>query len=225
MLVGNHDGGYVFPDAICLGSFYYEPSRHRRPSPLRDDARLPVPHRAVADRVAAALRRACPRRAVTARRSSTPATTSSSIPAARFEAFRNFADRRTITLGHRTGFVRQALIHTVPITPVVSVGAHETLFVLARGDKLARKLGLLAHPRRRRRRSGSASPSASAGAPSRTSRSRRRSSSRCWSRSACGRSSTTPTPTTNTSSARASSSSARACRKSRRGSTASADIR
>src|SRR5437762_1425022 len=24
MLVGNHDGGYVFPDAICLGSFYYD---------------------------------------------------------------------------------------------------------------------------------------------------------------------------------------------------------
>ena len=24
MIVGNHDGGYVFPDAICLGSFYYD---------------------------------------------------------------------------------------------------------------------------------------------------------------------------------------------------------
>ena len=24
MVVGNHDGGYVFPDAICLGSFYYD---------------------------------------------------------------------------------------------------------------------------------------------------------------------------------------------------------
>src|SRR4051794_30761956 len=24
MVVGNHDGGYVFPDAICLGGFYYD---------------------------------------------------------------------------------------------------------------------------------------------------------------------------------------------------------
>ena len=23
MLVGNHDGGYLFPDACCMGSFYY----------------------------------------------------------------------------------------------------------------------------------------------------------------------------------------------------------
>ena len=30
----------------------------------------------------------------------------------------------------------------MPITPVVSVGAHETLFVLARGNELAKKLGL-----------------------------------------------------------------------------------
>jgi len=38
--------------------------------------------------------------------------------------------------------VRQALVHRVPITPVVSVGAHETLFVLARGHELAKKIGL-----------------------------------------------------------------------------------
>ena len=30
----------------------------------------------------------------------------------------------------------------MPITPVVSVGAHETLFVLARGNRLAKLLGL-----------------------------------------------------------------------------------
>ena len=33
-------------------------------------------------------------------------------------------------------------MHRPPITPVVSVGAHETLFVLARGSQLAKKLGL-----------------------------------------------------------------------------------
>ena len=38
--------------------------------------------------------------------------------------------------------MRQSLDKRVPITPVVSVGAHETLFVLARGHELAKKLGL-----------------------------------------------------------------------------------
>ena len=63
-------------------------------------------------------------------------------PGGSYEAFRRYKDRRTISLGHRTGFVRQALDKRVPITPVVSVGAHETLFVLARGSGLAKKLGL-----------------------------------------------------------------------------------
>jgi hypothetical protein len=47
-----------------------------------------------------------------------------------------------IDLGGRTGFVAQAIRWNVPITPVVSVGGHETLFVLASGYDFARRVGL-----------------------------------------------------------------------------------
>lgn len=58
------------------------------------------------------------------------------------ETFRSFWDRKQISLGGRTGFIRHALRRRIPITPLVSVGAHETFFVLWRGGWLAEKLGL-----------------------------------------------------------------------------------
>lgn len=61
------------------------------------------------------------------------------------ETFRSFWDRKLVTLGMRTGFIRHALRRRMPITPLVSAGAHETFIVLWRGGWLAEKLGL---PRR-----------------------------------------------------------------------------
>jgi 1-acyl-sn-glycerol-3-phosphate acyltransferase len=141
MLVGNHDGGYVFPDAICLGGFYYD---HfgiggRRLYAMMHD--FPF-------RIAPGLTEWLQRCGVVpaSRRNGEKVLEGGHhilvYPGGSFEAFRRFSDRRTITLGHRTGFVRQSLTMRVPITPVVSVGAHETLFVLARGHELAKKLGL-----------------------------------------------------------------------------------
>lgn len=141
MLVGNHDGGYVFPDAICLGSFYYDHfgTSGRRLYAMMHD--FPF-------RIAPTLTEWLQRCGVlpASRRNGEKVLEAGHhllvYPGGSFEAFRTFANRREITLGHRTGFVRQALNRRVPITPVVSVGAHETLFVLARGSDLARKLGL-----------------------------------------------------------------------------------
>jgi 1-acyl-sn-glycerol-3-phosphate acyltransferase len=139
MIVGNHDGGYVFPDAICFGSFYYDyfGARGRRLYGLMHDFpfRIAPPltewlqrcgvipaSRRNAERVLLAGHHLCV------------------FPGGSFEAFRPYHDRRELSLGHRTGFVRQSLQHRVPISPIVSVGAHETLFVLARGNRLARAL-------------------------------------------------------------------------------------
>jgi 1-acyl-sn-glycerol-3-phosphate acyltransferase len=141
MIVGNHDGGYVFPDAICFGSFYYDHfgTEGRRCYGLMHDFpfRIAPPltewlqrcgvipaSRRNAERVLAAGHHLCV------------------FPGGSYEAFRTFRDRRELSLGHRTGFVHQSLRHRVPIVPVVSVGAHETLFVLARGHKLAKLLRL-----------------------------------------------------------------------------------
>jgi 1-acyl-sn-glycerol-3-phosphate acyltransferase len=64
------------------------------------------------------------------------------FPGAARETFRTYWEREDIDLGGRTGFVRQALRHRLPIVPVVSAGSHETLIVLRRGARLARWLGL-----------------------------------------------------------------------------------
>lgn len=47
------------------------------------------------------------------------------------DVFRPHSQRDRIHLNDRTGFLRLALWHSLPITPLISWGAHDTLFVLA----------------------------------------------------------------------------------------------
>jgi 1-acyl-sn-glycerol-3-phosphate acyltransferase len=61
-------------------------------------------------------------------------------PGGDHEAFRPWKDRNRIDFAGRNGFIRLALRQQVPIVPSVSIGAHETLIVLARGEGLARFL-------------------------------------------------------------------------------------
>jgi 1-acyl-sn-glycerol-3-phosphate acyltransferase len=61
-------------------------------------------------------------------------------PGSDFDAGRRFVDRGRVDLGGRKGFVRLALRKRVPIIPVVSVGTHEQLIILSRGESIARAL-------------------------------------------------------------------------------------
>ena len=61
-------------------------------------------------------------------------------PGGDHEVFRPWRARNRIDFAGRRGFVRLALRAQVPVVPAVSVGAHETLVVLARGERLARLL-------------------------------------------------------------------------------------
>lgn len=63
-------------------------------------------------------------------------------PGGDHEVFRPWQQRNRIDFGGRTGVVRLALRTGVPVVPAVSVGAHETVVVLARGSGLAKRLGL-----------------------------------------------------------------------------------
>jgi 1-acyl-sn-glycerol-3-phosphate acyltransferase len=47
-----------------------------------------------------------------------------------------------IDFAGRTGYVRTAIETGVPIVPMVSIGGQETQLFLARGDSIARRLGL-----------------------------------------------------------------------------------
>jgi 1-acyl-sn-glycerol-3-phosphate acyltransferase len=61
-------------------------------------------------------------------------------PGGDHEVFRPWWERNRIEFGERLGFVRLALRTKVPVVPAVSIGAHETLVVVARGTRTARLL-------------------------------------------------------------------------------------
>jgi 1-acyl-sn-glycerol-3-phosphate acyltransferase len=61
-------------------------------------------------------------------------------PGGDVDAMRNWRRRDEAVLGGRKGFVRQAIRSGVPIVPVASVGAHDTVFVLSEGRWIANGL-------------------------------------------------------------------------------------
>jgi 1-acyl-sn-glycerol-3-phosphate acyltransferase len=63
-------------------------------------------------------------------------------PGGDYEVFRPWWERNRIELGDRLGVIRLALRTRVPVVPAVSIGAHETVVVLARGERVAKRLGL-----------------------------------------------------------------------------------
>ncbi|HEV2075602.1 MAG TPA: 1-acyl-sn-glycerol-3-phosphate acyltransferase, partial [Thermoleophilaceae bacterium] len=63
-------------------------------------------------------------------------------PGGDWETYRPSWQAGHVEFGSRSGFVRLALAHDVPIVPVVAVGGQETAFFLTRGERLARLLQL-----------------------------------------------------------------------------------
>lgn len=64
------------------------------------------------------------------------------FPGGDHEVFRPWKDRNRIDFDGRLGFIRLALRTQVPVVPSVSIGAHETVVVLARGERLAHAFGI-----------------------------------------------------------------------------------
>jgi 1-acyl-sn-glycerol-3-phosphate acyltransferase len=63
-------------------------------------------------------------------------------PGGDHETFRPSWESDRVDFAGRTGFVKLALGHGVPIVPVVSIGGQETALFLGRGRRLARALQL-----------------------------------------------------------------------------------
>src|SRR5262249_13747882 len=53
-----------------------------------------------------------------------------------------YSKRYTIEFGKRRGFIRTAIQEQAPIVPVVSVGAHQSLFIWTDGKRIAEALRL-----------------------------------------------------------------------------------
>jgi 1-acyl-sn-glycerol-3-phosphate acyltransferase len=63
-------------------------------------------------------------------------------PGGAIEASRSYRARNEIRFCGRTGYARMAIRHELPIVPIVTAGAGESLLVLSDGQRLATTLGL-----------------------------------------------------------------------------------
>lgn len=64
------------------------------------------------------------------------------FPGGDVDAAKTWSRRNKIDFGGRAGYARLAIEHDVPIVPVVTAGAGESLMVLSDGQRLAKRLGL-----------------------------------------------------------------------------------
>jgi 1-acyl-sn-glycerol-3-phosphate acyltransferase len=64
------------------------------------------------------------------------------FPGGDVDAAKTWEERNLVKFGGRTGFARLALEAGVPIVPIVTAGAGESLFVISSGERLARALRL-----------------------------------------------------------------------------------
>ena len=63
-------------------------------------------------------------------------------PGGDYEACRPWSERDRVEFGGHHGFVKLALRARVPVVPVVAHGAHHTVVILSRGERLAHVLGI-----------------------------------------------------------------------------------
>jgi 1-acyl-sn-glycerol-3-phosphate acyltransferase len=140
MIVSNHSGGTTIPDVWGFGYAWYTHFGFDRPlHPLAHEVILST--RTVA--------RWFSRRGVL--RASRKVAVDvlgrwqrdlMVMPGGDVDTWRPYKERYQVRFGGRTGYARTAIETQAPIVPVANAGAHETLYVITDGKKLAEKLRL-----------------------------------------------------------------------------------
>jgi len=139
LVVGNHSGGQLPPDVpVLLTAWWRERGEEEPIYTLMHSLFLGLPGIGPLMSKAGAIE-AGPEAAEEILRSGAILV---DYPGGDHEVFRPWQERNTIDFGGRKGFVRLALRTQVPVVPTVSVGAHESLVVLSRGEGLAKLFGL-----------------------------------------------------------------------------------
>src|SRR5580700_800347 len=139
LLVGNHSGGTLIADTFVFGQHFYDHfGTGRRFHQLAHDLVFKVPGlRALVERYGTV--------------PASPANMSKALrgDAALFfnegaapETYRPSWESDQIDFAGRTGFIKLALKHQIPIVPVVAIGGQETALFLGQGRRLARALKL-----------------------------------------------------------------------------------
>ncbi len=139
MVVANHNGMTGTPDMFChMTAFWRRYSPKRVGYGLMHDVPFSVPGAGAWLNAAGALaanhengRRALDRGAAVL-----------VFPGGDVDACKPFRERYRIDFGRRRGFIKLAIREQVPIVPVVSAGAHESLYLLTDGRDIAQWLGL-----------------------------------------------------------------------------------
>lgn len=138
LLVGNHSGGNLSPDTgvfVLAFSAYF--GVERRFHALAHNLVLAAPGLGFLRKFGVVA--ATPQNMETALRAGSALLV---YPGGDVEVHRPSWERHRIDFDGRTGFLREALRHDVPIVPVVSIGGQETALFLSRGEGLARMLML-----------------------------------------------------------------------------------
>jgi 1-acyl-sn-glycerol-3-phosphate acyltransferase len=138
LVVSNHSGGVLTPDVLIFAPAFYDAFGYDRPLYiLAHTGVLLGPLGTLFSRIGGI--EASRDNAAEALRSGGVVLV---FPGGDYDAFRPTRTANTIDFQGRTGYVRTALETGVPIVPTVSIGGQETQFFLARGDSLAKRLGL-----------------------------------------------------------------------------------
>jgi 1-acyl-sn-glycerol-3-phosphate acyltransferase len=139
LMVGNHNGGINAPDTAMSAHVWFTTQGIRRPIyGLIHPGVFTIPYLNVHAMKVGGI-------AATARMTMRAIERGAALllyPGAGDDAYKPFVRRHEIVFGGNDSFVRLALRFGIPIVPVVSIGAHETLVVLDDGRDRARVLGL-----------------------------------------------------------------------------------
>lgn len=138
LVVSNHSGGMMTPDVLIFAPAFYGEFGYDRPV-------YTLAHYGVfIGPLSGLLRRAGVIEA--SRENAGDALRSGAVvlvfPGGDYDSYRPTLGENKVDFAGRTGYVRTAMDAGVPIVPVVSIGGQETQLFLARGDSVARRLGL-----------------------------------------------------------------------------------
>jgi len=138
MVVGNHSGGIYMPDYWAFLRHWFRERGTEAPMySLGFDLLFSIPGFGDLARRFGSVP-ASPENAAQVLQAGAPLLV---YPGGDEDDYRPWTERHRVDLHGRTGFVRLALRHQVPVVPMVAHGSHDVIIVLTRGEELARRLG------------------------------------------------------------------------------------
>jgi len=139
LLVGNHSGGTMIADTFVFAQAFYD---HFGPDRLFHQLAHDLVFKVPGLRTLVQRYGTVPASPDNMRRALDEEAALLVYPGGDVESFRPSWETSEVTFDGRTGFVKLALEHGVPVVPIVALGGQETALFLGRGRGLAKALRL-----------------------------------------------------------------------------------